>query len=266
MNFKTDILPWMPLVTVLIPLLAASIAYLIRTNTEQTRVVKKVLYYLLEIRHKTRFLEPLPKEQFEKFASEYCQELKNNGIEGEALPPPETLRQIMEWVFNQITQQQAALTPEFIKNYQSTLETLAGTQPVLAFVLNGSEQLSGLMQNLEALNADVLRKLPYDEDEPIDIEEVIQAINHESKEGNVRVVREPIDQLIRCVSWKCGILHWWRTRRVLKAWNDPKHQEFEFAESKTCADNAMRAFKSLGITNADEDPLLAPELNGNPAL
>lgn len=83
---------------VFVSVLAAAIGYWVRIRSEQKKVIKRVLFHLLEIRYKARFLAPPSKESIKAFTQRYYASLNDKQIDLEKEIPEEVLQAVIEHV------------------------------------------------------------------------------------------------------------------------------------------------------------------------
>lgn len=230
---------------VFVSVLAAAIGYWVRIRSEQKKVIKRVLFHLLEIRYKARFLAPPSKESIKAFTQRYYASLNEKQIDLEKEIPEEVLQAVIEHVIGQAMLDRSHFSPDFSKNFRSSINQLAETYPRLAFLLHESDELGLLLSRVDELNSEVLTKLSLNDDGSMadDLPSLLQSISREGRRFNIARNNEGIDLLIRALSKKCGFREWSRNKKLLKLVHD---------DTNNLSDEEMDAICEIVVKLFDE--------------
>jgi hypothetical protein len=215
MDIKTEILPWIRDLSVIFSVSAAAIGYWVRIRIEQKRVIKRVLFQLLELRYKARFLAPPPKESIEGFTKRYCSALKKNQVGLEEEIAEELMAQCFSYMFEKHLMERAQLPEGFEESFRNSLNALSETYPLIAFQFTGSDELGRVLNQMDTLSAEVLSTLPMKEEDATQLPAMFKLVREHARRFNAERHIEALDLLIKTLSKRCGIFEWSRTKYAL---------------------------------------------------
>ena len=194
---------------------AAAIGYWVRIRVEQKRLLRKVLYYLLELRYSARFLAGVPKEYIKVFNEEYFAEWKRHGIDLTDEVSKEEYQKLLDYAANKAAKEKAALPVDFIPSFYSALDALSERYPIKAYQLRGSQDLKALLDFMDSINNEVIAVFKEVEGSKKMIN-IIKQTQEVIKEAEFKHELKSLDDLIKGVAWKCGIPQRRYIRDVLK--------------------------------------------------
>ncbi|MEO0510585.1 MAG: hypothetical protein AAF065_12075 [Verrucomicrobiota bacterium] len=219
MSFEADILRWVRDLGVLLSVTAATGAYVYRTRVEQRRMANRVLYYLLEFRHCIRLknvkFKGFGKEGLQSYLSvwqKYGVRLDSNDLEVVS-----GVEALIDQMIGDMLARKATLPEGFIAGFRSALDDLSERDPVVAFRINGSEDIDTLLTVLSEYN-ERAQKLVSEDDLA---QFFLDKVQEEVEVDQLQKPLEDLDDAIRSLAVKCGVYTRFRVWKILRR-QEPK--------------------------------------------
>ena len=215
MDFKTEILPWIKDLAVPISIVTAAGTYYYRSRSEERRMAKRVLYYLLEFRYSIRLSNiSIPKS----FANDILQSVKNALLQDEAFKGEsgadvtfEQFEAPLHQMLTNLVQDSSALPAGFREAFYQSLDQLSERDPVAAYRLSGSEHIQVLFNALEGYKKETEALFGEILSHP-----VVEQFKQEAHKDAFDKELNELDDTIRWLAWRCSWRTRWRVRKVLR--------------------------------------------------
>jgi hypothetical protein len=179
-------------------ILFSGIAYFWKIRAEQKRIINKILYSLLEVRHqiKLNYLS-VPKMR------QYYLNFLNNYFEKNHLPKNQVPKEILTAIeshFKRLISSLRMPNNHSTDKYQELITQLAGTKPLLAFKLSSIDIFSSLIETQNSYK-DQLPELLTGVDFTQQIEDLSENLNDDA----TNQLMNEINRLIMLVTFNCGL-------------------------------------------------------------
>lgn len=200
-----------------------SIGYLIKSGNESRRAVRKVLYYLLEIRHgmASNYLDV--EEEADRFITNATEKLaKKLGPTNGATLPIDMRETITDHFRNMFEASRAEINQEFIGPFHDALLELAQSHPILAFQMRGQEKYKEIfaLTNQYDLNVAQLYRVQI---ERATISSAMQRQSKLSKRKVLDGIVSNLDADILRVAWASSGWDWVRCKLLLRRLGKKTH-------------------------------------------
>lgn len=215
MDFKTDILPWIKDLAVPISIVTAAGTYYFRSRSEEKRMTKRVLYYLLEFRYSIRLSNTqIPTE----FLNDFLSSIKNAILQDKAFEDVgdedfavEAFEAPLHQMLTNLVQGSSALPEGFRESFYQSLDQLSERDPVTAYRLSGADHIKVLLHALEG----------YKQETESLFEEILThpVVDEFKREAHQEAFDKELDQLddtICWLAWRCSWRTRWRVRKALR--------------------------------------------------
>jgi uncharacterized Zn finger protein len=168
-----------------------------------------------------------------EFPKIYFDELRNQGI---ALPEGvenslEVQAQFASAIMKLSEVESVILDPNFNASYYSALDKLACDYPVLAFRVRGHEKLQLYMESASSYFKEV-SKLVSEDGELEGHIDLLQSLATDANDEVSSDLTKTIDENLRSLAWRCGLLTWISTCRRIRRNFNPKITNKDKAEIK----------------------------------
>lgn len=208
------------LIAVSLASLLAGLGYVFKIRSERLKTKRHVLFHLLELRFQLVSTKVNP----QKFADEYfsyCQHyFEQKGITNKKAFPAEldsSIRSHLTGIFESI---KPDISPQFLTSFERALNELSITDPVLAYSLRGRERLNQVI-NYQDGYVNNLKNSAFLANAPSIKNLVPEDIDNLHSDTSLTIIEE-INKDIRLISWYCGILTWFKCRKILKHTVEPQ--------------------------------------------
>lgn len=192
----------------------ASIGYLYRMRVEQKKSLRKVLYFLLEIRNSVLAKLFDPEAAAQQYFEHMAGRLKSRGIPSEMEIPDEMRRMIVDHFRNVVSLQCTDIEARLLTPFQDALLEMATINPTVAYRLYGKEKITNLVSHTRRYEAELARML--DPDVPEVVGRTMRETLTKTMSGAAQELSSLLDQDIRLLAKACGLRDYFQCRRILK--------------------------------------------------
>lgn len=186
------------------------VGYFLKTRSERLQTKKLVLYHLLEIRHLLKSSYFSPMEITEGYI-EHCKAFFiKKGVEAEFQTVLQSLLQRhMENLFDAM---KPRIDDDFIQSYESALQELCRTDPVLAFKLRGRDSVAETLKVQKSYKDSFMATVTDQSSQDFRqfLENRMGKVESEVVENLIRDIDKDISQ----VSRKCSVFTWIASSKV----------------------------------------------------
>ena len=189
---------------ILIAARLSSAGYLYRVRLESKRSARKVLYYLLEIRHAIIISSMDPDVGTDKYFEHFVQRMKNKGLPLEKEDMEKIFSEkICEHFNNVISTSGTDIEKRLVIPFEEALLDMATVNPVLAYKLRGKEKIEKLISHIGTHQETVTETfIPMIDEEWV--KDVLLETSRNAGDEVERELYESIDEDILLLAKYCG--------------------------------------------------------------
>lgn len=192
----------------------ASFGYLYRMRVEQKKSLRKVLYFLLEIRNSVlaKLFDPeaAAQQYFEHMAGHF----KIRGLNVEMEIPDEMRRMIVDHFRNLMSLQCTDIEARLLTPFQDALLDMATINPTVAYRLYGKEKVTDLIGHTRRYESEWTRML--DQNVPEVVGRTMRDTSAKIMNNAAQELSGLLDDDIRLLAKACGLRDYLQCKRILK--------------------------------------------------
>lgn len=220
---------WAGLIGIALAALLASVGYIYQVRVEHKKSVRRVLYFLLEIRFNVLAAVFDPKEATDKYAEHFLSRCSAEGFDTRGMEFPEGMRRMITSHFEQaITAAKSDLEERLLGQFEEALLQLASVHPVLSYRLLGRNRLEKLVGLTKAYGTEVINGAIGDVQEQW-AKDLLFGVSSEAQRKAFCEMASILDKDVLDLAWSCGYFEYRRCKRAIRNTAPRIDREF-FAE------------------------------------
>lgn len=196
-----------------------SLGYFLKSRIESKKNARKVLYYLLEIRHSIRSSLVDPNESYIEFCEFMESALAKRGLITNRTDVEKIIGPLILTHFtNMINSTKPELNESLLESYENALSELSCINPVVAYQLRGRETLQQAINHTREYATELEPILIAHQAETLGkIEKELLDFNNKIRKDTVNEMCSEIDEDVLSVAKICGLNDYYSCRKIIRS-------------------------------------------------
>lgn len=196
-----------------------SLGYFLKSRIESKKNARKVLYYLLEIRHSIRSSLVDPNESYKEFCEFMESSLAKRGLPiGRADVEPLIGPLLLAHFTNMINSTKPELNERLLESYENALSELSYINPVVAYRLRGRESLQEAINHTRQYATELESTLAAHGTETLaEMEKELLNFGKKVRKDTIKEMCSEIDKDVLSVAKICGIYDYYSCRKIIRS-------------------------------------------------
>lgn len=207
---------YITLISIALSAAFASIAYIYQSKQSKLKVLRQTLYLLLELRYRIIQTTIKPEDATDAYLKKVKKLLTDKGVQGLTDESIQILKEpIFTHINNIISTAGLKVDEPLTDSLQLTLEELSKYAPELAYWLQGQQVIDGLLNETYKYKESTKEQHSKAYSDEKDLQFLEKSLTISTEQAEKDLVKS-IEHLITGVSKRCGVLSYFRTKRVMK--------------------------------------------------
>lgn len=225
--------------------LLGALGYFLKTRADSKKSARKVLYYLLEIRHAIRISLFDPADAYKKFGDTLEKGLLKRGIRVDRETTENLVGSMILQHFNNVAEaSEVQLNEKIIEPYESALDEFSQIKPVLAYRLKGRERLQKVLSHTSNYSQQLvsMASLQLSSETNSSDARLLEYAKSQGKKS-VSDMFSDMDDDILSVAWSCGIKEYFSCRALIRSSTQQPQIEFDIPQINEYLDECAAMIK-----------------------